>query len=105
MKIWVIFVLAAIGTYAIRVAGLAVFRDEERMSPLVRRALRMIGPGAMGAIVGNSLLIEGGSLRPFGAWHVAAIVAVGFAAWKRNLALTMLAGAAVFAVLLIVQGV
>ncbi len=99
MTIWLIFVLAAIGTYAIRVSGLALFRDEERIPPLVRRALRMIGPGALGAIVGNSLLLDHGAWRPFGAWHIAAIVAVGFAAWKRNLALTMLAGAAVFAVL------
>jgi branched-subunit amino acid transport protein len=104
MKIWLIFILAAIGTYAIRVSGLALFRDEDRMPPVVRRALRMIGPAAMGAIVGSSLLLDHGVVRPFGAWHVAAIVAIGFAAWKRNLALTMLAGAAVFAVLLVVEG-
>jgi branched-subunit amino acid transport protein len=99
MKIWLIFILAAIGTYAIRVSGLALFRDEDRIPPRVRRALRMIGPGAMGAIVGNSLLLEAGAWRPFGAWHIAALVAVGFAAWKRSLALTMLAGAAAFAAL------
>jgi branched-subunit amino acid transport protein len=102
MRIWLIFILAAIGTYVIRVSGLALFRDEDRISPLVRRALRMIGPGAMGAIVGNSLLLDHGAWRPFGPWHIAALVAVGFAAWKRNLGLTMLAGAAVFAVLLLV---
>jgi branched-subunit amino acid transport protein len=102
MRIWLIFILAAIGTYAIRVSGLALFRDEDRMPPLARRALRMIGPGAMGAIVGNSLLLDHGALRPFGPWHIAALVAVGFAAWKRNLGLTMLAGAVVFVVLLLV---
>jgi len=104
MKIWLIFILAAIGTYAIRVSGLALFRDEDRMPPPVRRALRMIGPAAMGAIVGSSLLLDNGAVRPFGAWHVAAFAAVALAAWKRSLALTMLGGAAVFAVLLLAQG-
>jgi branched-subunit amino acid transport protein len=100
MTIWLIFILAALGTYAIRVSGIALFRDEERIPPLVRRALRMIGPAAMGAIVGNSLLLDHGDWRPFGAWHGAAIVALAFAAWKRNLGLTMLAGAGAFAALL-----
>lgn len=99
MTIWLVFILAAVGTYAIRVSGIALFRDEERIPPLVRRALRMIGPAALGAIVGNSLLLDHGAWRPFGAWHVAAIVALGAAAWKRNLGLTMLAGATAFALL------
>jgi len=59
----------------------------------------MIGPAAMGAIVGNALFLDEGAWRPLGAWHIAALVAVAAAAWKRNLALTMLVGAAAFALL------
>jgi branched-subunit amino acid transport protein len=99
MTIWLVFILAALGTYAIRISGITLLRDEARIPPVVRRALRMVGPAALGAIVGNSLLLVHGQWRPFGAWHVAALVALGFAAWKRNLALTMLAGAAAFALL------
>lgn len=100
MKIWFVVVLAGIGTYLIRVSGILLFRNEDRIPPLVKRALRMIGPAAMGAIVGNALFLDEGSWRPFGAWHIAALVAVAAAVWKRNLGLTMLAGAAAFAVLL-----
>ncbi len=100
MRLWLMFALVAIGTYLIRVSGIVLFRDEERIPPLVRRALRMIGPAAMGAIVGNALFLDDGAWRGFGAWHLAAIAALAAAAWKRNLGLTMLAGAAAFAVLL-----
>ncbi len=98
--IWVTFVLAGIGTYLIRFSGIALMRNEERIPPLVRRALRMIGPAAMGAIVGNALLLDHGTWRPFGAWHIAALAALAAGAWKRSLGLTLLVGGAVFAVLL-----
>ncbi len=101
MKIWIVVILAGIGTYLIRVSGILLFQNEDRIPPLVRRALRMIGPAAMGAIVGNALFLDQGAWRPFGAWHVAALVAVAAAVWKRNLGLTMLAGVAAFAVLLL----
>ncbi|NYI39904.1 AzlD domain-containing protein [Demequina lutea] len=101
MRIWIVVVLAGIGTYLIRASGILIFQNEDRIPPLVRRALRMIGPATMGAIVGNALFLDQGAWRPFGAWHIAALVAVAAAVWKRNLALTMLAGAAAFAVLLL----
>jgi len=101
MKIWLIVILAGVGTYLIRASGLLFFRDEEKIPPIVRRALRMIGPAAMGAIIGNALFLDDGGWRAFGAWHIAALVALGFAVWRRNLALTMLAGAGAFAVLLL----
>ncbi|NTV38424.1 MAG: AzlD domain-containing protein [Demequinaceae bacterium] len=100
MKIWIVVALAGIGTYLIRVSGILLFKNEDRIPPLVQRALRMIGPAALGAIVGNALFLDEGAWRPFGAWHIAALVAVAAAVWKRNLALTMLVGAAAFAVLL-----
>lgn len=102
MTIWLMFVLAAVGTYLIRISGIVFLGDEDRLPVGVRRALRMIGPAAMGAIVGNSLLLENGGWRPFGAWHVAAVVALAVGVWRRSLGLTMLAGAAAFAALLLV---
>jgi len=99
--IWVVFALAGIGTYLIRLSGIALLANEERIPPLVRRALRMIGPAAMGAIVGNSLLLDHGAWRPFGVWHVASLVALAVGVWRRSLGLTLLAGAAAFAALLL----
>lgn len=101
MKVWIVVALAGIGTYLIRVSGIVLFQNEDRISPLVRRGLRMIGPAAMGAIIGNALFLDAGEWRSFGAWHLAALVAVAAAVWKRNLGLTMLVGAAAFAVLLL----
>jgi len=101
MRIWIVVALAGIGTYLIRASGILLFKNDERIPPLVQRALRMIGPAAMGAIVGNALFLDEGAWRSFGAWHIAALVAIAVAAWKRNLALTMLIGAAAFAVLLL----
>ncbi len=100
--IWLVFALAGIGTYLIRLSGIALLGDEDRIPPLARRALRMIGPAAMGAIVGNALLLDGEGWRPFGAWHVAAIAALAVGLWRRSLGLTLLAGAAVFAALRLV---
>jgi len=100
MTIWLVFALAAVGTYAIRLSGIAILGDEERVPPLVRRALRMIGPAAMGAIVGNSLVLEDGAWRPLGAWHLAALAALAVGVWRRSLGWTMLAGAGAFTVLL-----
>ncbi len=101
MRTFLIFLAAAIGTYAIRVSGLLLFGGERRLPERVERSLRLVGPAAMAAIIANSLLLDEGSWRAFGAWHLAALVAVGVALWKRSSGWTMAAGAAAFAVLLL----
>jgi len=101
VTVWVVFALAGIGTYLIRASGIALLSDPDRIPPLVQRGLRMIGPAAMGAIIGNSLLLDGGHWRAFGAWHIAALVAVGVAAWRRSMGWSIVAGAGAFALALL----
>src|SRR6187399_257788 len=93
MNPWLIFIFAAIGTYLIRLSGVLLHRDEERIPIPVRRALRMVGPAAMGAIIVSSLFLDHGEWRSLGAWHLAALVAVGVAVWKRSSGWAMAAGA------------
>ena len=100
MNPWLIFIVAAIGTYLIRLSGVLLLRDEERIPVPIRRALRMVGPAAMGAIIVSALFLDHGEWRAFGAWHLAALVAVGVAIWKRSAGWSMLAGALAFAALL-----
>lgn len=100
MNIWLIFVLAGLGTYLIRISGVVLLRDPERIPVPIQRALRMVAPAAMGAIIANALFLDHGEWREFGAWHVAAAVAIGVAIWRRSQGWSMLAGALAFAVLL-----
>jgi branched-subunit amino acid transport protein len=100
MTIWIIIIAAGVGTYLIRLSGVLLLKDEERIPLPVRRALRMVGPAAMGAIIASALFLDHGEWRAFGAWHLAALVAIGVALWKRSMGWSMLAGAVTFAVLL-----
>jgi branched-subunit amino acid transport protein len=100
MTIWIIIIAAGLGTYLIRLSGVLLLKDEERIPLPVRRALRMVGPAAMGAIIASALFLDHGEWRAFGAWHLAALVAIGVALWKRSMGWSMLAGAVTFAVLL-----
>lgn len=101
MKAFVVFALTAVGTYAIRLSGIVFLGGGRALPPRVARALRLVAPAAMGAIIANSLLLTDGQWRPMGAWHIAAAVAIGVSVWRRSTGLTMAAGAAVFAALLI----
>jgi len=101
MRVWLIFIAAGIGTYLIRLSGVLLLSDEERIPLPVRRALRMVGPAAIGAIIVSALFLDHGQWRAFGAWHLAALVAIGVAVWKRSMGWSMLAGAVAFAALLL----
>ncbi|WNM27716.1 AzlD domain-containing protein [Demequina capsici] len=101
MTTFLIFTAAAIGTYLIRISGIVIFGRDRDIPPRVEQALQLVGPAAMAAIVANSLLLDEGAWRPFGAWHLAALAAVGVALWRRSSGVTMAAGAVVFAALLL----
>lgn len=101
MKTFLIFLFAAIGTYLIRISGIVIFGKDRQLPPRVARALQLVGPAAMAAIIANSLLLDEGAWRSFGAWHLAALVAVGVALWKRSSGWTMASGAVAFAALLL----
>ncbi len=101
MRVFLILLVAAIGTYAIRISGILLLGRGQQLPDRVAQSLRLVGPAAMAAIVANSLLLDGGGWRAFGAWHLAALVAIGIAAWRRSSGVTMLAGAVAFAALLL----
>ncbi|MDE0571874.1 AzlD domain-containing protein [Demequina sp. B12] len=101
MTAFIVFTVAAAGTYLIRLSGIALLGGDRELSPRVRKALSLVAPAAMAAIIANSLFLDGGQWRAFGAWHLAAAVAVGVALWKRSMGWTLSAGAAVFAALLL----
>lgn len=101
MRALLIFAAAAVGTYLIRISGIAFLSNPERLHPRVRRALALVAPTALGAIVVNSLLLDAGQWRAFGAWHLAAGVAAAIAVWRRSAGWAMLSGAAAFVLLLL----
>lgn len=104
MTAFIVVLFAAIGTYLIRVSGVALLGRERELPPRVTKALGLVVPAAMAAIVADSLLLADDGWRPLGAWHLAAIVAVGIALWTRSAGWTIAAGAAAFAGLLVTGG-
>ncbi|WP_061963022.1 AzlD domain-containing protein [Demequina aurantiaca] len=96
------FLLAGIGTYAIRLSGIMLLGGDRKLPESVTKTLRLIAPAALAAIIANSLLLDGGDWRAFGAWQIAAVVATGVALWKRSMGWTLIAGAGAFAALLLV---
>ncbi|MDN4478624.1 AzlD domain-containing protein [Demequina lignilytica] len=100
MTAFLIFLAAGIGTFAIRLSGVLLLRDRE-LPPRIAKGLSLVGPAAMAAIVANALLLDEGAWRGFGAWHLAALVAIGVAVWRRTSGVAMAAGAVAFAALLL----
>jgi branched-subunit amino acid transport protein len=98
--VFLIFLIAAIGTYMVRLSGVLLLGGPRALPPRLARSLNLIAPAAMAAIIANSLLLDGTAWRPFGAWHIAAIIAVGVAVWRRSAGVTLLVGAAAFGGLL-----
>jgi len=101
VTVFLIFVAAGIGTYLIRVSGIVLLSDPEKLPPRLRRALALVAPTALGAIIVNSLLLDEGQWRTFGAWHIAGAVAIAVALWRRSAGMAMAAGAVAFALLLV----
>jgi branched-subunit amino acid transport protein len=99
VNVWLIFLFAAIGTYLIRLSGVVLLRNPENIPAPIQRALRMVAPAALGAIIVNSLFLDQHEWRALGAWHIAAAVAIVVALWRRSQGWSMLAGALVFAAL------
>ncbi len=101
MTVFLTFTAVAIGTYLIRLSGIALLSNPEKLPPRLRRALGLVAPTAMGALIVNTLFLDAGQWRALGAWHVAAAAAIGVALWKRSSGWAMALGAAAFALLLV----
>ena len=101
MTVFLIFLAAGVGTYLIRISGIALLSNPEKLPPRLRRALALVAPTALGAIIVNSLFLDECLWRAFGAWHLGAAVAIGVALWRRSAGWAMTAGASAFAALLV----
>lgn len=86
-------VLAGLLTFATRLSFIALLGRVEA-PPLLRRALRLVPPAVLSAIVVPELLLRGGRIDPTLGNHrlLAGLVAVGVALWTRNVLATIAAG-------------
>lgn len=88
-----VVLVAGLGTFALRVSLIAALQRVELTEP-VERALGLIAPAALGALVAQGLLLSDGGMRPLDSWHAAAAVAVLIALWTRSVAWTLGGGMA-----------
>jgi branched-subunit amino acid transport protein len=98
MSTLILFALAAALTFAIRYSGIALFAGDRELSPGWARTLELAGPAAMAAIAANTLVLDHGDFRAFGAWHLMALAAAGVALWKRDTNWILLGGTVAFLV-------
>ena len=98
MSTLLLFIAAAVLTFAIRYSGNTLFAGDRELSPGWARTLELAGPAAMAAIAANTLLLDHGDFRTFGAWHLMALAAAVVALWKRDTNWILLGGAAAFVV-------
>ena len=87
--------LVAVGTFAIRISAIVVLA-RRAIPPKVEQTFRLIAPAVMAALVAHSLLLDHGTVRDLGVWHVAGLVAIGVALWTRSVGWTLLVGLLTF---------
>ena len=91
----------AVGTYLIRVSMIAAL-GRVTLGERTMRALGLIAPAVLSALVAQTLLLDGQEVRSFDQWHLAAIAAAGMALWTRSIGWALGAGmAALWALLLL----
>lgn len=79
------------GTFLMR-TSLVVMLANVTLPERGEQALKLVAPAVLAGLVAQTLFIQGGEIRPFGTWYLAAVVAV-FVAWKtRSVGWTLLAG-------------
>ena len=84
-------VLVAAGTYLLRVSMvLALGRFD--LPAVVQRALRLVAPAVLAALVVQTLLLDDGDIRAWSSWYPAAAVAGTTAALTKSTAWTLVAG-------------
>ncbi len=100
LSIWLLFVGAAIGTFALRFSFIYLFGKFE-IPPLLQRALRFVPASVLAALVFPALLYPNGifdfSLHNI---HLLAGIGGGIVAWKtKNVLWTLIVGMGLFWVL------
>ena len=92
MSVLAIVLITGLGTYLIRVSGVAAIGATRALPPRVEQALRLVAPAVLAALVADSLFFEDSALRPLGAWYGAAVVAA-LVSWRfRSVGWTLVAG-------------
>lgn len=100
MPVWEM-VLVTVGLVAISALSRSLFflsKREWTMPPMVERGLRYAPLAALAAVVAPDIVLTHGQWQP--TWHdprlAAAVVAVAWAAWRRDMLSTIVVGMAVF---------
>lgn len=91
-QVWLVIVVAAVGTYAIRASFLLLASRVAAVPPTVRDALRMIPAAALAALVAPAMLRPDGPLDLFSPQSLAGAVALLLAWWTKNVLLTIVVG-------------
>jgi branched-subunit amino acid transport protein len=83
--------IVAGGTVLMRLSMITLLADVT-IPPRLEQALRLVAPAVLAGLVAQTLFIEGGDLRPFSTWYVAAAIAL-IVAWRtRSVGWTLLIG-------------
>lgn len=91
MSLTVEILLAAVGTYLLRVSVVALAAGRE-IPVRLRRTLELIPAAVLPALVANALVFEGDAVRPFGPWYVALALALAVSVWTRSIGWTLSSG-------------
>jgi branched-subunit amino acid transport protein len=92
MSPMLIFILAGLGTFAIRYSAVALISRGFIYPDWLTATLRMVAPAVLSAIVANTLILDKGELSTRWSWYAAAVVGA-FVSWRwRSPALTIVAG-------------
>ncbi|MCB1011690.1 MAG: AzlD domain-containing protein [Microthrixaceae bacterium] len=91
MSFTVEVLLAALGTYLMRVSVIALAAGRE-LPERLRNTLRLIPAAVLPALVANALVFDGGSVRPLGPWYVAFALALLVSIRTRSIGWTLGAG-------------
>lgn len=103
MRLWILILVAAVGTYLIRASLILLLRGRTVPARL-ERSFRYVAPAVMAAIAIPGLVAPGGALAPLNLRVPAALVA-GFVAWRwGSLLATLVAGLATYGVLRLLAG-
>jgi branched-subunit amino acid transport protein len=95
MSPMLMFILAGIGTFAIRYSAVALTSRGVIYPEWVTKTLRLVAPAVLAAIVANALFLEDGELSTRWSWYAAALVGA-LVSWRwRSAALTIVAGMSV----------
>ncbi len=91
-EIWVVLAAAGVATYATRFLLLAAVAARATVAPIVQRALRLVAPAVLTALVTPALLRAGGDWDLWSA-RLAAGALAALVAWKtKNVIATLVVG-------------